>query len=188
MLIGVDLLYLKHEKEIKSYNPVYDEARSYVLGKMNNFYMVRPGFGFKKILTDKLRRSGVQVAYTWQVGPSLGITKPIYLEIAYPGIAYDYLVVERYNPDEHYSNNIYGKASGLNGLDELRLHPGGFFKFAFQFEYSNEKNRLKGLEAGAVVDVYPSDIPILADKYGQNKQLFFNFYLNLLIGQKYIRR
>jgi hypothetical protein len=188
MIFGFDVLYLKHEKEIKSYNPVYDDARSYVLGKMNNFYMVRPGIGVERILTEKLRKSGVQVSYTWQVGPTLGITKPVYLEIAYPGIAYDYLVVERYNPDAHYSNNIYGKASGLNGLDELKIHPGAFVKFAFQFEYSNEKNRLKGLEAGMVVDAFPQDIPILAEKYEQNKQLFFNFYLNLFIGQKYIKR
>lgn len=188
-LYTVDALYMKHDKEIKSYNPVYDDTKSYVYGKKNNFYVVRAGIGQKKILTDKLRRSGVQVAYSYSFGPSVGITKPIYLEIGYPSIPYEYLAIEKYDPDKHYFDDIYGRASGLNGLNELRFFPGAFAKFALNFEYSNEKDRLKGLEVGAVLDGYFSDVPIMAEEIGaNNRKIFFNVFVNLFIGKKYNQR
>jgi len=192
-LYSFDAVGMKHEKEVKSFNPVYEQSKSYVYGKLNSFFILRPGVGQMRILTDKLRHSGVQVAYTWLVGFSAGITKPVYLEIGYPSIPYDYLAVEKYDPSKHYFDDIYGRASGINGLDEMKLHPGGFAKFAFNFEYSNEKDRLKGLEVGAVVDVFPTRIPIMAEKIGEldgvkNKNLFFSFYLNIFLGKKYIKR
>lgn len=192
-LYSVDVLHMKHEKEIKSFNPVYDNSKSYVYGKMNSFFILRPGVSKKRIITDKLRKSGVQVGYTWGFGGSLGITKPVYLEIGYPSIPYDYLAVERYDPDRHYFDDIYGRASGLNGLNELSIHPGAFAKFALNFEYSGEKDRLKGLEVGGVLDAYASRVPIMAEEVGeldgiQNKRLFLSLYVNLFLGKKYNKR
>ncbi|MDG2245410.1 MAG: hypothetical protein P8L71_03535 [Flavobacteriales bacterium] len=186
--IGIDVLYMKHEKEVKSFNPIYEDSRSYVYGKMNNFYIFRPSVGVKKMISPKLRKSGVEVGYTLQFGPSLGITKPVYLEIGYPSIPYEYLAVEQYDPERHFFDDIFGKASGFNGLNQLKLHPGGFVKFAFNFEYSNEKDLMKGMEAGVVLDVYAQRVPIMANTESfedRNKALFLNFYLNLFIGKKY---
>ena len=188
LLFGFEMLYMKHEKEIRSFNPVYDDSRSYVIGKQNSFFVFRPSIGKQRIITSKQRKSGVRVGYSWHFGPSLGVTKPVYLEIGYPSIPYEYLAVEKYDPEEHFSNNIYGRASALNGLDELKLHPGAFVKFALNFEYSSENDGLKGLEVGAVLDAYAQDIPILADLYGTNKQFFLNAYVNFFFGRKYIIR
>lgn len=193
LLFSIDAVSMKHDKEIKSFNPVYEDSRSYVYGKLNNFYLFRPGIGKKKIITTKLRKSGVQFGYSYTVGASLGITKPVYLEIGYPSIPYDYLQVERYNPNVHYFDDIYGRAPGFHGLDNLKLHPGAFAKFALNFEYSNTKDRLKGLEAGVTLDAFPNRIPIMADEVGDqtgavNKWLFQTFYLTLFIGKKYNTR
>lgn len=188
-LAGIDILGMKHEKEIRTYNPVYEDGKSYIYGKINSFYVIRPHIGKRKILTMKERRSGVQFGYTWAFGPSLGITKPVYLEIGYPSIPYDYLAVERYDPDRHYFDDIYGRASGLRGLNELRLYTGAFAKFGLNFEYSSIKDRLKGLEVGAVLDLYPKTIPIMApDFVEKNRQYFLTFYLNVFFGRKYIQR
>lgn len=193
MLYTLDILHMKHEKEIKSFNPVYDNSKSYVYGKVNSFFVLRPGIGKKRILTDKLRKSGVQVGYTWGFGASLGLTKPVYLEIGYPSIPYDYLAVEKYDPDKHYFDDIYGRASGLNGLNELAIHPGAFAKFALNFEYSGEKDRLKGLEIGGVLDAYANRVPIMAEEIGelegvQNKRYFLSLYVNVFVGKKYNKR
>jgi len=185
---GLEVVFLKHEKEIRSFNPVYEDSKSYVVGKANSFFIVRPSIGREKILTKKLRKSGVQVGYSYSFGPSIGLTKPIYLEIGYPSIPYDYLVVERYNPDEHFSNNIFGRASGLKGFNKMKLHPGGFVKFAMNIEYSNEKSRLKGVEVGAVLDVFLKDVPIMAEQLAQNNQFFLNGFVNIYIGKRYILR
>lgn len=186
-LLGVDALYMKHDKEVRSFNPVYEDSRSYIYGKVNNFYILRPGVGVRKVISEKVRKSGVQVAYQWMVGPSIGITKPIYLEIGYGNIGrYDYVAVERYNPDEHFFDSIYGRASGLNGIDDMRLRPGAFFKFALNFEYASEKDRIKALDAGITVDAFPSQIPIMAESLvDRNKQVFLTFFLNFSFGTKY---
>jgi hypothetical protein len=190
---GADLLFVKHEKETKTWNPVNDpNARPYFYGKLNNFYVLRAQVGKTKIITEKLRRSGVQTSYSWAVGPSLGFTKPIYLEIIYMNEPSNqaYIEVEKFNPDLHYIDNIYGRASSLRGFDELKLQPGAFAKASFTFEYSNERERLKGIEAGASADIYTRRIPIMAmydddSKNPKNHQLFLTLYLNFFIGTKY---
>lgn len=187
-LVGLDIVFLKHEKEIRSFNPVYEDSKSYVVGKANSFYIVRPQIGRQRILTKKLRKSGVQVGYTWAFGPSLGFTKPVYLEIGYPSIPYDYLAVERYDPKEHFSNNIFGRASALRGFNELKFHPGGFAKFAMHFDYASEKDGIKGLEVGAVVDLFAEEVPIMAAIHAENSRFYLNGFVNIFFGQKYILR
>ncbi|MEO0403386.1 MAG: hypothetical protein AAF193_00805, partial [Bacteroidota bacterium] len=85
------------------------------------------------------------------------------------------------------TNNIFGRASGLRGFDQLKFHPGGFVKFALNFEYSSEKNGIKAIQVGAIADIYPEEIPIMAD-LSENSQFFLNGYVNILIGKKYILR
>ena len=192
-LFGADLMFVKHEKETKTWNPVNDpNARPYFYGKLNNFYVLRAHIGRKKILTEKLRHSGVQVSYNWLVGPSFGFTKPIYLEIVYIDEPNNqpYLEVEKFNPDLHYIDNIYGRASSLRGFDELAFQPGAFGKLSFTFEYSNERERLKGIEAGAAADFFSRRIPIMASYDNEsmnpkNHQLFLSLFLTLFIGTNY---
>jgi len=192
-LYNVDVLFVKHEKETKTWNPLNDpNARPYFYGKENNFYAIHAGFGRKIIVTEKLRRSGVQVAYNWLVGPVFGFTKPVYLEILYPGdtpSSQPYLQVEKFDPDKHYIDNIYGRASGLRGFDELKFHPGLFFKFGFSFEYSNERERLKGVETGIAVDAFTHRIPIMSlseeTNNPKNHQAFMSLYINFFFGTKY---
>ena len=190
---GADVLFVKHEKETKTWNPVNDpNARPYFYGKLNNFYLVRAQVGRTKIITEKLRRSGVQTSYNWSIGPSFGFIKPIYLEIIYMDEPNNqpYIEVEKFNPDLHYIDNIYGRASSLRGFDELKFQPGAFAKASFTFEYSNERERLKGIEAGASADFFSKRIPIMAmyddnSKNPKNHQLFLMLYLNFFIGTKY---
>jgi hypothetical protein len=186
LLFGGEFVTMRHNKEIRSFNPVYEDSRSYVYGKVNNFYVLRPSFGVRRVITEKVRRSGVEIGYTWHAGPSLGITKPIYLEIGYPSIPYQWLAVERYDPDRHFFDSIYGRASALNGLNSLSLHPGAFFKFAFNFEYSDQKDRLRGLDAGFAIDAYPNRIPIMAEQLvDRNNRVFLTFFVNFFFGGKY---
>lgn len=184
-VLSVDVLNMKHPKEFKSYNPYYEDSRGYIYGKLNSFIIVRPGYGQRKILFDKMRTRGVEFGYSWSVGPSLGFTKPIYLEIGYPAIPYEYIAIERYDASEHYIDNIFGKAPATKGLDELRFHPGIFGKFGLHFEYSDEKDGIKGIETGFALDAFNRQVPIMAEY--ENKQFFFTFYLKLLYGKKFFR-
>jgi hypothetical protein len=192
-LYGFELVGMKHPKEIKSYNPYYEDSRGYYFGKSNSLLIIRPGFGRKYRLTEKIRRSGVEVNYLWSLGPSLALLKPVYLQIGYridereiP--PYDNIIEERYDPERHFANNIFGRASWFRGLGELSVRPGVFGRMAMNFEYAGDNTGVRALEVGTTVDVYPAQLAIMAEGSGvRNKNVFFELYIALLFGGKKIR-
>lgn len=187
-LLGVEVVGMKHPKEVKSYNPYYEDSRGYFYGKTNSFLIVRPMFGRKVMLAEKIRSSGVEVSLVWGLGPSLGLLKPVYLQIGKPGIPYEVIVVEKYDPTVHSVNNIYGRASWFTGVGEMGLRPGAFGRFAFNFEHSTTGTGVKAIEVGATLDAFLEKVPIMAEVEGvENKQFFLEFYVSLQFGKKTIR-
>jgi len=188
-MIGLEIVGMKHPKEVKSFNPYYEDSRGYFYGKSNTLTMVRPTIGGKHLITDKIRRTGVEVNYVWGIGPSFGMLKPVYLQIGRPDvIPYPNIYVERYDPSIHDVQNIYGRASWFKGLGEVRPYIGGFGRFGFNFEHSGQASSIKAIEVGATVDAFPTVVPIMAELEGvTNKQFFFEFYLAVQFGKKYIQ-
>ncbi len=186
-MLGIEIVSMKHPKEIKSFNPFYEDSRGYFYGKQNTMLILRPSFGGKHQIADKIRRSGVEVNYVWSVGPSLALVKPVYLQIGKPdNFPYDAIVTERYDPAVHDIQNIFGRASWFNGFGEMRLYPGGFGRFGFNFEHSGEASGIKAIEVGASMDAYPVVVPIMAELEDvTNKQFFFELYLTVQFGKKY---
>ncbi len=186
-MLGVEIVSMKHPKEIKSFNPFYEDSRGYFYGKQNSMLILRPSFGGKHQIADKIRRSGVEVNYVWSIGPSLALVKPVYLQIGKPdNFPYDAIVTERYDPAVHDIQNIFGRASWFNGFGEMRLYPGGFGRFGFNFEHSGEASGIKAIEVGASIDAYPVVVPIMAELEDvTNKQFFFELYLTVQFGKKY---
>jgi hypothetical protein len=195
--VGADLQFIRHEKEFRT--PSQDLwGRSYFYGKLNSFFVIRPGFGQNHEFAEKLRKSGVQLSYFWMLGPDIGFLKPVYLRIYYnstmPGRD-DIIQDERYDPIKHGPHNIAGRSSSLMGLYESQIKLGLFFKGGLRLEYSNQDNAMKGMEMGLSVDVFPSRIEIMAeeikDKNGnqvKNHFLFVAPYVKFFFGSKYDRK
>ncbi len=188
-LYGLEIVGMKHPKEVKSFNPYYEESRGYFFGKSNALLIVRPTIGRKHQITDKIRRAGVEINYVWGIGPSIGLAKPVYLEIGRPDVVpYQEFVTERYDPAIHNVQNIYGRASWFRGFGEMAIYPGAFGRAGINFEYSGQTTGIKGLEVGVSLDAYPVKIPIMAELEDvRNKQFFFEFYLALQFGKKYVQ-
>jgi hypothetical protein len=55
--VSYDFNFVKHEKEIKSYfqDP---SARPYRFGKQNAMYNFKLNYGYKKVISEKLRKAG----------------------------------------------------------------------------------------------------------------------------------
>ncbi len=187
-LYGIEIVGMKHPKEVKSFNPYYEDSRGYYFGKSNALLIMRPTYGGKHQITDKIRRTGVELNYVWGIGPSLGFAKPVYLQIGKPdNIPYAEFVIERYDPAVHNVQNIYGRASWFKGLGEMKLYPGGFGSAGLNFEYSGQTTGIKSIEVGMTMDAYAVPVPIMAEVEGvENKQFFFEFYLALEFGKKYV--
>ncbi|HQW39986.1 MAG: hypothetical protein KBA60_09415 [Flavobacteriales bacterium] len=186
-LLGFEVVSMKHPKEVKSFNPYYEDSRGYFYGKVNTLIVARPSYGRKWQITDKIRRSGVELNFIWSIGASLGLLKPVYLQIGTPDrIPYENIIVERYDPIKHDVQNIYGRASFVNGIGEIAVFPGAFGRVALDFEYSGNVTGVKGIEIGATLDAFARKVPIMYEVEGvKNKQFFFEFYVALQFGKKF---
>ena len=113
------------------------------------------------------------------------MAKPIYLYILYPtAFEGEYeLIMEKYDPEKHYVDNIYGRAPFTKGISELKPIPGAYVKAGLSFEYGNFINNIRCLETGVTLDVYGKKIPIMA--FADNSNYFLNFYVNWVFGKRW---
>ena len=184
-MFEAEIVNMKHPKEVRSVNPYFDNAKSFFYGKMNSVMVLRAAMGQQQVLFSKAERSGVEVRLNYTAGLSLGFAKPVYLNILYPtAFEGEYeVVIEKYDPDRHYVDNIYGRAPFTEGIAETRVYPGGYAKLGLTFEYGALADDIKAIEAGVTVDAYGKKLPIMA--IAENNQVFFNFYINILYGRKW---
>ena len=174
---------IKHAKEQKTYGANGDDSKSFVYGKMNHLYVLKGGIGRQKTLFEKEVVRGVQISTIYNIDASLGFLKPVYLEV-YQRQADNQviLVTERYDPDKHTLNQIAGKASWAQGLDETRIVPGLSAKFGLNFEFAPKDEKIKAIELGVNVDGFFGNMEIMARQPEQ--YVFTNLYLNFQFGRK----
>jgi len=175
-----EFVSMKHPKEVKSSNEYYSDSKSYIYGKLNDFFILRTGIGFQRTINGKSNPDNLEVRYLLFGGLSFGMTKPIYLYVASSNDSYYSL--EKYDPKKHNSDNIIGRGPFLNGFEKMSFHPGLYGKFGLNFEHSSEGNKIKALEIGAIFDAYPKPIPIMA--LVKNKSYFLSFYISFHLGIK----
>ena len=182
-IIEISIVSMKHPKQVRVINPYYYNSRSYVYGKLNHVYMLRGGYGFKKLLNRKPYWGGVELRLLYQGGLSIAFAKPVYLY--FWDESYNFLKEERYDPDNffHSSEYIYGRAPFVSGLDKLKIYPGIFAQAGLNFEFGKLNSTIRALEGGATAEFFPIPIPIMAFNPEQN--FFLTFYLNFQLGKRY---
>lgn len=182
---SLDIVGIKHPKEVKisSADPTYQTTGSYVYGKLNKFYSIRPGIGMQNEMFRKIDRGGISIRNFYGGGLSLGLKKPIYYHvIEYDNVLNEYIgKIEKFNTSPHASNNILRNASYFKGIDEISLVPGVFVKAGFTFEYSKQDEVLHAFETGVIIDVFPERIPIMA--HVQNDFFFFTMFISYRFGK-----
>jgi len=181
----IEAVIYRHPKETKTVNQYYDHPKGYYYGKLNSLIIVRPGFGYQNVIYSKPEHNGVEVRWVGFIGLSLGLAKPVYLDILEdtPIMGQKAVVTERYDPDKHFVDNIYGRAPFVRGLGETSIHPGGYAKFGLNFEYGALDNDVKAIEIGATLDVYPKAIPLMANEH--NHIALISLYLSFNYGGKW---
>jgi hypothetical protein len=184
-MFELEMQTFKHPKEIRTINPYYENSRGYYYGKLNSFIFLRCGFGAQNILFEKVKKNNVEIRYTYFFGPNVAFAKPVYLDVIVPtttpGVSA--VATEKYNPEQHFPYNIYGRAPYVKGIGETKIIPGGYAKISVSFEYAKKYNLIRALETGAVVDVFAKALPMMA--YNQNHQVFISLYLKMIWGKKW---
>ncbi len=184
VLFEVDLAVKKNPKEIKAKNPFFTNSKDYVFGKLNRFNLVHAGIGVQNVLNLKPYWGGTEVRYVAFTGLSLGMSSPVYLYIInfVPGTYETNLTTERYDPDKHNVDNIYGNGPFAKGFFNITPHPGVFGKLGLNFEFGNQDRKLRSLETGFCLEAYLNPIQIMA--FNDPQRLFFSFYLGINFGSR----
>ena len=177
---------IKHPKEVRVQNTQFANARSFIYGKQNVFGTLRAGMGRRAVLGEKLGLRGVEVSLAGSGGISLGVLKPVYLDVAGAAGTSDEnsLRSERFDVERHLNADIFGTSDFSQGLDELSFRPGIYGKFGVLFEFADYETDIKGLEVGFVFDAYPGGpIPILA--LAENYAFWPTFYVSAVLGKRW---
>ncbi len=176
--------FVKHEKEIEGRNPYFSSAKNYSFGKLNRLNVIRAGVGTQHVLNTKPYWGGTEVRYFYYGGVSLGLTSPIYLYIIKLDTTFflPIVEVEKFDPGKHDIDNIYGGGPFGKGWFEITPHPGAYLKTGLSFEFGTNDRVVRALDAGAILDIYPYPVQIMA--FNPKQYYFFSLYLSLHFGRR----
>lgn len=180
-VLGLQFSNIRHKNEFKT--STIDAASSFFYYKINSLVAMRPTFGGNLRLFEIRRENGVEIMFKWKLGPSLGLLKPVYLDIR-SMTSNTGPRVERYDPEVHGYSVIESKASWFTGLGESKVEIGAHFKSGFNFNFANQKSGISGGEIGFLFDYFPFrevDLMYEADNY----KLFTAFYLQFELGNRF---
>ena len=185
-ILEFEAVNFRHPKETKVVNQYVDNPKGYFYGKLNSVFLLRVGFGYQNTIYTKPEKSGVEIRYVFIVGPSLGLAKPVYLDIieGNPTPHGEPLIVtERYDPAIHDQDNIYGRGPFLRGVGETKFYPGAFTKLGLNFEHGPLDNDIRFVETGIILDCYLKGIPMMANI--NPNQFLLSLYLNFSFGSRW---
>jgi hypothetical protein len=171
----------KHPKEMKIYgiNGGQTSDKTYIYGKINNFYALKFNYGMQKMITGKPLFKCVSVHLVYAGGLSLGMLKPYYVQTSDVGkIKYsDKTKNEFLNPA-----TITGSAGFSEGIGELQFVPGLHLKTGFHFDFSRDKFFLAAVEVGATGEFYTRKIEMMANQ--KATPYLFNLYAGVQFGKR----
>jgi hypothetical protein len=188
---AVEAVEVQHPKEQTVFNQ--ETGGTFIRGKSNYLFSVRPQYGREYVLFKKAPESGVQVNALFAAGPSLGLLVPYLIDYNYgdpkspnspttpphPALG---VVTEQYSNRIHKEEHILGKAGVFRGFNQADITIGGHLKGAVSFEYGRYREGVTGVETGVVVELYPSRPSILPE--AKNNVTYTSLYLTLYYGRR----
>jgi hypothetical protein len=187
-LYEVDLITIKHPKEVKIYSnySAPNTSKSYIYGKTNSFINLRAGIGYQREIFQKQDRDGIAIRYFYCFGPDIGITKPIYYNylkilVDADNKVYYEVMTEKFVSQHPNATDILGRASFFKGIDEISVIPGVFAKLGLTMEFGKKEQILNALEGGIVLDAFIKRIPIMATE--KNPWFFPSLFISNRFGK-----
>lgn len=171
-VIGLEFAHVKHPKEVSVFANAF--GSSFIYGKKNYMFTIRPHYGREFILFRKAEEEGIQVSAIFAAGPSLTYLKPYYIEYIVDSVT---LQTRPYTEDIE-DSRIYGGGSFFRGFGSMTAHLGAHTKTSINFEYGRFGSSVAGIEAGLILEAYTERL-ILIPRARNNwffNTLFFSIY------------
>jgi hypothetical protein len=156
-------------------------SNKFIYGKINNFYALKLGRAWMKMLAGKPDPGSVSIHWLYGGGFSLGMLKPYYINaFSDPNaIKYD----ENTKANFLDKNVIEGSAGFAKGLSEIQMVPGFHFKSGLHFDFSANRKSVIGVEAGVNGEYYTQEVQLLANRPGT--PYFVDLYVALQVGKRW---
>ncbi len=182
MIYQVDLNYIKHRKEIRS-SSYYYPNKSFVYGKINNFFVLNTYYGLQHEVFSKFDKGGIAIRYFIMAGPNLGLLKPNYYEITYELGRFVVEDFDTYYEKSNHAGLIIGNSSFFRGMKEIKMIPGISFKAGVSFDYSSNEESYNAIEAGVKFDLFLDQIPIMSENLVSPQPYFFHLFVSYRFGK-----
>lgn len=181
-VIGLEIGHVVHPKERLTSSP-FAYSSSYVYGKANNLFVVRPHFGREWIVFKKAEEEGIQVSGIVALGPTLAYLKPYYVQYANEikegnTITGYELEAAKFDPND--SRPIAGAGSILRGFDEMTFEIGIHAKASLNFEYGKNSGSVGGIEVGVMVEQFRKKLSIIPE--AESQSLYGSLFVNVYFG------
>lgn len=191
--------YIKHRQERRHTKPPQGRniegavglPKSYIFGKANQFFNLRYSRGEKHYLSEKTRRKGVAVGWIYEGGASIGLLKPYYLRVirTRSDVTDQFLETLVYDKELDADfldfDRIFGGTSFWKGWDGVTPTIGLHGKLAMHWSMGAFEKKVKAIEAGVMVDVYPRRIPLIVERDDiKNSNYFIKLYVGVQIGSR----
>lgn len=171
-----------HEEKITSAPPDPSVSPSrYVYGKINNFYALKLGWGFRKMIAGKPDPGCASIHWVNTGGLALGLQKPYYLDVSGDPNAIKYQ--ETTASDFLNQQKILGYAGFSKGIGEMKFVPGGFLKTALHFDFSANRHAAVAMDVGLNFEYYSAGIPLMVNQ--KATPYFFGAFLGLQLGKRW---
>lgn len=192
----ISLSTVKDSRESRQNRNIAVEGRAsspFVFGKINSMLLLRGGIGRKKYLSEKARRKGIAIGYTYQMGPAIGIMRPYYLDLLYPvedfGNQEWEIRKERYSEENQdvflNYDRVFGGAGFSKGWSELSFVPGIQARGGLLFSLGAYDKYVKMVEVGVMADLFIKKLNIMTETASaSNKPYLLNFYLSVQFGYR----
>jgi hypothetical protein len=174
----------KHPKEMRSTsgNGGSEAPRTYIYGKINNFYTFKVGYGNRRMIAGKPDPGTVSIHWIYNGGLSLGMAKPYYLSM---GNGKDIKYSDEDKEDFLAGQNIVGSAGFGKGLNQIKFIPGLQVRTGLHFDFAprERKHTKLALETGMTAELYTKKIELMANQ--KAVPYFVNLYVSLQFGRRW---
>ncbi|MCS6834052.1 MAG: hypothetical protein NZ521_10800 [Flammeovirgaceae bacterium] len=179
---ALELVNIKHPKEQISVSPF--TGTSFIYGKTNYLFIMRPQYGRELILFKKAREQGIQVNFISAAGISLGIASPYTIRYDDPRDPNDNPTeYVQFNPQIHKNPNYIRDTGGpFKGLNTAKIYPGLNLKASFSFEFGVIKSNVSGFEAGWNLDMFSQKIMMFNIVKPEGRSYYSSIFLTFFFG------
>jgi hypothetical protein len=163
-------------------------TRPYILGKQQNLFVIRLGYGLKQYRTEKTTDRGVGVGTVLEGGFTLGLLKPYYLYMRRVDETNQSFrsSLERYTEEnaEDFVDPfaVQGAGGFWKGVSQITPTPGAHARAGLVIDSGAYDEMVRAIELGLMVDFFPKAPSIMVNDLNSN--LFVNLYLSLQLGRR----